>query len=116
MCFSGALTLPILQVLSSGSFILQWMGPCYAASEIVSEEFLFSKRIFAQPLIFDVNSQRAAAVRSSWQNDSRLWTAGMPMTFSLSVRDKFGNAIKTYNDELELVDVSRVFFHVRTCC
>ena len=103
-------------MLSSGSFILQWMGPCYAASEIISEKFLFSKRILAQPLMFDVNSHRAAAVKSFWQNDPLLWTAGIPMTFFLSVRDKFGNAIRSFNDELELVDVSRVFFHVRSFC
>jgi hypothetical protein len=102
-----------VQVLSSGNFMIQWMGPCFAASEIISKDFLFSKTSSAQPVIVDVENDRASATQSFVQEVPRLWTAGIPMTFALSVRDKFGNTIDSHNDELELVDVLRTFSHVR---
>lgn len=89
------------------------MGPCFAASEIISKDFLFSKTSSAQPVIVDVENDRASATQSFVQEVPRLWTAGIPTTFALSVRDKFGNMIDSHDDGLELVDILRIFSHVR---
>ena len=93
--------------------MIQWMGPCFADSEIISKDFLFSKTISAQHVIVDVENDKASATQSFVQEVPRLWTAGIPMTFVLSVRDKFGNTIDSHNDGLEIVDVLRTFSHVR---
>ncbi len=102
-----------LQVLSPGRFLLQWTGPCYAANEDISKEYLFYKTSLVHPLIFEVNADRSSALKSYWQNAPVLWTAGIPMTFALSVSDKFGNAVSSYGDGFDLVDVSKTFTHVR---
>jgi hypothetical protein len=91
------------------------MGPCYSTYEDISEDYLFSRSLLAHPLILDVNADRASAIRSSWQDLPVIWTAGIPMTFALSVSDKFGNAVSSYSDGLDIVDVSRVFSHVSGC-
>ena len=95
---------------------MQWMGPCYAVNEAISRDNLFEKALSGHPLILDVSADKASANRSSWNDVPRLWTAGVPMTFSLTLSDKFGNVISTYSDRLDLVDISRVFSHVRSRC
>jgi hypothetical protein len=113
--FTVTLTIAIFQVLSSGSFLLQWMGPCHAASEAISQEYLYSKMLLAEPLALEVKAAMASATTSSWQDVPYLWTAGAPATFSVLFRDKFGNLINSYSDGRELVDISRLFSHVSSC-
>jgi hypothetical protein len=108
------LTPAILQVLSSGSFLLQWMGPCNAESETISKEHLYSKMLSFEPVTLDVKPGTASATASAWQDVPYLWTAGAPATFSVLFRDKFGNLINSYSDGRKLVEVSRVFSHVST--
>jgi hypothetical protein len=99
--------------VSSGSFLLQWFGPCYAASETIAKEYLFSKTLLDRSLFFRVNPGRASAAKSFWNVTSCIWTAGIPMTFSVSLRDNFGNKIISQCDDREIIEISRVFSHVR---
>ena len=69
------------------------MGPCYAVNEAISRDNLFEKALSGHPLILDVSADKASANRSSWNDVPRLWTAGVPMTFSLTLSDKFGNVV-----------------------
>ena len=106
----------LLQVFSPGSFVMQWMGPCYAAYQDIPKDHLFHQTLLARPLILEVIPDIASAVGSTWQQSAVLCTAGIPVTLALSVSDKFGNAVSSCCDALELVDISRVFSHVRGCC